>query len=184
MLDSIAANGEYAVESVHIGNNPEEIDKRFSELNIQHLAKTIEPEMSTLQALGFQGLPATLVIIDNKIAYRYTGYIKQKPEVVQSWLSCLAKTQQPSELELGKALYINPGKGGCATCHGLDGNQPAMPFYPKIGGQTELYLVNQMKDYKNKQRKNGLYIPMEVAMQPYTNEEISLIAKYLAAINN
>ncbi|WP_064607377.1 c-type cytochrome [Photobacterium sp. J15] len=82
----------------------------------------------------------------------------------------------------GKALYDNPGKGGCIQCHGEDGNGPVMPIYPKLGGQSELYLFNQMIDYKNGKRKNGLYIPMEVAMQPFTYEEIQAIASYLASV--
>ncbi|MFN1580827.1 c-type cytochrome [Vibrio rotiferianus] len=86
-----------------------------------------------------------------------------------------------TESDKGKALYIAPGKGGCATCHGETGNEPVMPMYPKIGGQSELYLFNQMKDYKMKKRKNGLFMTMEVAMEHYTDEEIRLMAKYLSA---
>ena len=86
------------------------------------------------------------------------------------------------DISLGKALYIAPGKGGCATCHGETGNEPVMPLYPKIGGQSEIYLVNQMRDYKNKKRKNGLFVPMEVSMEHYSEQEMRLIAKYLANI--
>ncbi|MGR5231769.1 c-type cytochrome [Vibrio rotiferianus] len=88
------------------------------------------------------------------------------------------------ETDKGKALYIAPGKGGCATCHGETGNEPVMPMYPKIGGQNELYLFNQMKDYKMKKRKNGLFMTMEVAMEHYSDEEIRLMAKYLSAVEN
>lgn len=86
------------------------------------------------------------------------------------------------ELAQGKDLYLSPGKGGCATCHGETGNEPVMPMYPNIGGQNELYLFNQMKDYKLKKRKNGLFMTMEVAMEHYNDEEIQLMAKYLASI--
>ncbi|KII76096.1 c-type cytochrome [Vibrio renipiscarius] len=85
-----------------------------------------------------------------------------------------------TDIEQGKALYISPGKGGCATCHGQTGNEPIMAMYPKIGGQNELYLYNQMVDFKNKKRRNGLFIPMEVAMISYSDNEIRLIAKYLS----
>jgi cytochrome c553 len=57
-------------------------------------------------------------------------------------------------------------------------------MYPKIGGQNELYLFNQMKDYKMKKRKNGLFMTMEVAMEHYSDEEIRLMAKYLSAVEN
>jgi len=81
----------------------------------------------------------------------------------------------------GKSLYENFGKGGCIQCHGQTGNEPVMPFYPRIAGQTELYLYSQMLDYKYGRRTNGLYIPMEVAMQAYSDAEIKAIANYLAA---
>ncbi|MBV7300200.1 c-type cytochrome [Enterovibrio paralichthyis] len=80
----------------------------------------------------------------------------------------------------GKALYENPGRGGCMQCHGATGNEPVIPLYPKIGGQSEMYLNNQLMDYKNKKRQNGLYVPMEVAMQPFSAEEIKAMALYLA----
>ncbi|MCW8328384.1 c-type cytochrome [Photobacterium sp. SDRW27] len=82
----------------------------------------------------------------------------------------------------GKVLYDNPGRGGCIQCHGEGGNAPVMPMYPKLGGQNEIYLYNQMLDYKNGRRKNGLYIPMEVAMQPFTDPEIKSMASYLADV--
>ncbi|EGR0753421.1 c-type cytochrome [Vibrio vulnificus] len=96
-------------------------------------------------------------------------------------LTCSMSVIAKTEFELGKELYIAPGKGGCATCHGETGNEPMMPLYPKIGNQTEMYLINQMKDYKNKKRKNGLFVPMEVAMEFYSEQEIRLIAKYLSS---
>ncbi len=90
------------------------------------------------------------------------------------------KTALDKDIELGKALYLSPGKGGCGTCHGETGNEPVMPMYPKIGCQNKLYLYNQLIDYKKKQRRNGLFIPMEVAMENYSDEEIRLIATYLS----
>ena len=88
--------------------------------------------------------------------------------------------QAVNVLEQGKALYENHGRGGCVQCHGLAGNAPVIPLYPKIGGQSELYLYNQMIDYREKRRQNGLYVPMEVAMQPFTDAEIKAIAVYLS----
>ncbi|GAL04592.1 c-type cytochrome [Photobacterium aphoticum] len=85
-----------------------------------------------------------------------------------------------SASETGEQLYKNPGRGGCIQCHGEAGNGPVIPMYPKIGGQSEIYLYNQMIDYKAKRRKNGLYVPMEVAMQPFSDEEIRAMAQYLA----
>ena len=88
-LDSIANNENYSVETVHIGDNLPAIEQRFSKLGIHHLPKTIEPDMGAIHAFGFQGLPATLVVINGETKFSYSGYIKQSPEVIQDWLTCL-----------------------------------------------------------------------------------------------
>ncbi len=90
------------------------------------------------------------------------------------------KTALNKDIERGKALYLSPGKGGCGTCHGETGNEPVMPMYPKIGCQNHLYLYNQLIDFKKKKRRNGLFVPMEVAMENYSDEEIDLMATYLS----
>ncbi|OLQ89078.1 hypothetical protein BIY21_02940 [Vibrio ponticus] len=94
-----------------------------------------------------------------------------------------APSPQSVQYSLGEELYLNPGRGGCTQCHGKAGNFPVMPLYPKIGGQSELYLYNQMIDYREKRRQNGLYVPMEVAMQPFSDEEIKAMSVYLAQQN-
>ena len=33
----------------------------------------------------------------------------------------------------------------CLACHGSDGNMSTLPNVPKIGGQTEKYLLKQIK---------------------------------------
>ncbi|PIB12581.1 TlpA family protein disulfide reductase [Vibrio rotiferianus] len=88
-LDSIANNEHFSVETVHIGDNLPAIEQRFSKLGIHHLPKTIEADMGAIHALGFQGLPATLVVINGETKFRYSGYIKHSPEVIQDWLTCL-----------------------------------------------------------------------------------------------
>lgn len=90
-LDSIANNENFRVETVHIGDNLSAIEERFSKLGIQHLPKTIEPDMGSIHALGFQGLPATLVVVNGEIKFRYSGYIKHSPGVIQDWLTCLSE---------------------------------------------------------------------------------------------
>ncbi len=93
MLDGIAKDQPYQIQTIHLGDNVAEIDRRFEQLNIRHLPKTTAP-MTDLYRYGFQGLPATLVVVDEKIKYRYTGYIKHSAETVQNWLLCLAQDRE------------------------------------------------------------------------------------------
>ena len=44
----------------------------------------------------------------------------------------------------------------CAACHGLDGNNPTGPDFPRIAGQHYDYLLKSLRDYKSGARKNPI----------------------------
>jgi cytochrome c len=82
----------------------------------------------------------------------------------------------------GEALFKNPKKGGCTACHGKDGKTTIMPMYPKIAGQNEAYLLQQMKDIKSGARNNGMTVAMKGVMHMVNDEEMAAIAKYLSTL--
>jgi cytochrome c len=82
----------------------------------------------------------------------------------------------------GGALYSNPAKGGCTACHGKDAKSPLMPVYPKLAGQNEAYMLQQMKDIKSGARNNGMSAAMKGVMHMVNDEEMAAIAKYLSGL--
>ena len=82
----------------------------------------------------------------------------------------------------GAALYANPGKGGCTACHGKDAKSPLMNTYPKLAGQNEGYLLQQMKDIQSGARNNGMTAAMKGVMHLVNDEEMAAIAKYLSGL--
>lgn len=96
--------------------------------------------------------------------------------IMSTILLSIAHSEEPN----GKELYFSYGKGGCVECHGETGNEPVVPIYPKIGGQSYIYLYKQMLDYKNGLRTNGLAVTMQTALDPFTKDEIKAIAEYLS----
>ena len=52
--------------------------------------------------------------------------------------------------------------GTCAACHGLDGN-PADPQYPRLAGQSERYIAQQLALYRSGERSTG----MAALMMPF-----------------
>ena len=82
----------------------------------------------------------------------------------------------------GEALYNSPKKGGCTACHGKDAKTPIMPMYPKLAGQNEAYLLQQMKDIKSGARNNGMTAAMKGVMHMVNEEEMAAIAKYLSTM--
>lgn len=65
----------------------------------------------------------------------------------------------------------------CFACHGSKGASVATPM-PTIGGQSEIYLKNNLQAYKDATRPATI---MTRLMKGYSDEEIVAIAKYLAA---
>lgn len=71
----------------------------------------------------------------------------------------------------GKALTE-----ACAACHGADGNS-VMGTFPKLGGQSEKYLLKQMQDIKNGERS----VPeMTGQLDALSDADLANIAAYYA----
>ena len=70
----------------------------------------------------------------------------------------------------------------CWSCHGKDAKSPIMPTYPKLAGQNEAYLLQQMKDIKSGARNNGQTAAMKGVMGLVNEQEMAEIAKWLAGL--
>jgi cytochrome c len=68
----------------------------------------------------------------------------------------------------------------CFSCHGEDAKTPILPAYPKLAGQNADYLVVQMKEIKSGARKNGQSAAMAGIMLNVNEEEMQIIASWLA----
>ncbi len=84
----------------------------------------------------------------------------------------------PAFSDDGAALYASRG---CIACHGAGGNAPVAPNYPKIGMQNREYTVNQLNDFKNSKRTNGLAALMMGMVAALTEDDIQKLADYLSA---
>jgi cytochrome c553 len=71
--------------------------------------------------------------------------------------------------------------GVCATCHGDFGQGGSRGEYPRLAGQSEIYLAKQLQSFRDRKRIN-------IPMFPYTeerelsDEDIRAITGYLSAI--
>lgn len=70
----------------------------------------------------------------------------------------------------------------CNTCHGMDGNTPIAPIYPKLGGQPADYLLQQMKDFRDGKRTNGQSAVMKPLMAGITDEEMKILADWMSKL--
>lgn len=66
----------------------------------------------------------------------------------------------------------------CAACHGANGIS-AVPMYPNLAGQKEMYLVKQLKDFKSGKRNDPVMQPMSAGL---SDADIANIAAYYASL--
>lgn len=69
----------------------------------------------------------------------------------------------------------------CAACHGVDGDKPLAPNYPKIKGQNKGYLVSALKAYRDGNRKNAEAMIMKAQATSLSDAEIEALAAFYAA---
>jgi cytochrome c len=70
----------------------------------------------------------------------------------------------------------------CVACHGKDAKTPILPEYPKLAGQNEAYMLQQMKDIKSGARSNGNTAAMKGVMHLVNDDELKALAVYLASL--
>lgn len=70
----------------------------------------------------------------------------------------------------------------CMSCHGEDAKTPILPAYPKLAGQNADYLFLQLQDIKSSARKNGMSAAMAGIMQNVNEEEMRILADWLASL--
>lgn len=60
----------------------------------------------------------------------------------------------------------------CGSCHGMDGNS-LNPIWPKLAGQSESYLIKQIKDFKSGGRNDQTMSGMAATIQDGDIEDIA-----------
>ncbi len=83
----------------------------------------------------------------------------------------------PAHSEDGATLYM---ARGCIGCHGVGGNVPVAPNYPKTGMQNKEYTINQLKSFKSASRTNGMAALMTGMVAALTDADIETLADYLS----
>ncbi len=86
-------------------------------------------------------------------------------------------------LSFGAALAAGDAEAGkakaaaCAGCHGADGNSTA-PQFPKLAGQNERYLLNQLKAFKSGKRQDPIMSGQVAAL---SDQDMADLAAYFSA---
>lgn len=92
-----------------------------------------------------------------------------------------AAAAQPAAASSGDAARGKQLTYTCQGCHGIPGYENAYPNYrvPKIGGQSQQYLVNALTQYKQGKRKHPT---MQAQAASFSEADIADIAAFLSGL--
>jgi cytochrome c553 len=130
--------------------------------------------MSQARVLGMIGVAAFAVAA---VAYAQTT-VTPIPDVEPVETAPL--TTAPETAEWGDAEAGATKAGTCVACHGLDGN-PADPQYPRVAGQSERYIAEQIALFKSGERNTGMAAVMKPFADALSAQDARDIGAYYAS---
>lgn len=90
--------------------------------------------------------------------------------------------QKTALLTLGKKLYdhgnADTGQAACFVCHGSNGDALVDLGVPVLANQHPQYLINTLKDFKNRKRTNDDERVMRRIVDTMTDEQIEAVSYY------
>lgn len=89
----------------------------------------------------------------------------------------LAFTATSAAQAAGDAAAGQTKAAVCAACHGMDGNSPANPLWPKLAGQHASYIEKQIADFKAGSRKDDTMTAMAM---PLSDQDAADLAAYFS----
>jgi cytochrome c553 len=96
----------------------------------------------------------------------------------------LSEQAKAELLGKGKQIYTEGVLGtavpACMGCHGEDGS--GNDKFPRIGGQNNTYLANQLQGFKTGARDNDPKAVMRAVAKRMTDEEINAVAEYVLTL--
>jgi cytochrome c553 len=100
----------------------------------------------------------------------------QQPPPAQDPPAPAARDGDADSAERGRMLAYT-----CQGCHGIAGYKNAYPNFhvPKIGGQSQQYLVNALQEYKAGNRSHPT---MQAQAQSFSDADIADIAAFLSSL--
>ena len=115
--------------------------------------------------------------ISNRDLADIAAYFSSQPRNVES---------APKAIPIAKQLF-NDGDWqrniiACKTCHGANGRGNGNTAYPIIGGQHEIYVREQLRNWRSGARKNSEGEVMNHIAQKLTDEEIEQLASYISGL--
>lgn len=125
-------------------------------------------------------MQATAEMLTDEDIKAVANYFSQQKVVVQNRVLLMNKQN-----EKAKNLFLHGDKNrnlqACASCHGQSGM--GLTVIPRLADQHESYLHQQLLAFKAGERTNDDSQQMQGISQKLSNNEMRLLAKYLAHLS-
>jgi cytochrome c553 len=133
------------------------------------------------QGLKYTGMPGWVSPERDDEVWAMVAFLAKLPGMTQDEFGRLAfgevRDVTRSGAELVRFGPYESAIAACARCHGLDGAGAADGAFPKIGGQSQAYLLYALDAYAADQRPSGIMQPVAAALSP---DERRLVVRYYA----
>lgn len=127
--------------------------------------------MRHARAYGFAGLAVFAVAAAAAIAQTTVAPVPEAAPVEAVPLDVSA-TAELAKANGGDAQAGATKAAACAACHGLDGNATDPTLYPRIAGQSERYISQQLALFKSGERANAIMQPFASALSAQDMRDI------------
>jgi cytochrome c553 len=117
---------------------------------------------------------AATALLVSALAFSQAGTKPAAPAAKPAAAAPAAKAELKPDLKAGAVLAYT-----CTGCHGIDDYKNAYPTYkvPKIGGQSQTYLVNALKAYRKGDRAHPT---MNGQAGSLSDQDIVNVAAYIS----
>jgi cytochrome c553 len=131
--------------------------------------------------LKYTGMPGWVSPERDDEVWAMVAFVLKLPSMTKDEFSHLAygdvRDVTRSDADLVRFGPYESSIAACARCHGLDGSGAADGAFPKIGGQSEIYLLYALGAYADDKRPSGIMQPVAAALNA---DERRQIARYYA----
>lgn len=134
----------------------------------------------------FSGMPAWPALQRDDEVWAMVAFLLRLPELTPMQYRQLAYGEQaspgrsasPDEIDatpMGEALR------NCIRCHGVDGAGRGVGAFPRLSGQTQVYLAASLRAYAEGERHSGFMEPVAAEL---SEETIQALAEHYASVEN
>ena len=117
----------------------------------------------------------------------YSGYSSSSSCTDECYEQYVALNGTAPEIEQRKQALANLDEfsdirslwGGCAACHGAEGQ--GMAVFPKLAGQSSDYIVGRLNTYKNRGEVGAMSSTMWGQAAMLTSDQMDQIGKFIEA---